>query len=316
VDLKGNLLIAEAYRIDSVPPCTFTLTPSSVSVPASGGTNGLQVNATPVCAWQARSDASWIGLTSSKQATGPGSLFISFAENTSTAPRIGTIGVAGQTFTLTQAGAGPPSLTAFQPTLTLRLPAGFYIAEATLAPGARGGFWGIEVLTSLGQAAGGFNLGGGLHPSGAYPGFGAFLLSEAQKVTATLNGFLPEGAQFTLRLLDSNRQLIGTPVSGAPPLQLAQDLQPGFYIVEVASSATVPANFLLALGANFFAGGVDTGGYLGPGITGFGAFYVPEEQDVTIHVFGRNTYGSAGAESVILTLRDSNRNVLRVVSPP
>jgi len=316
LDLRSNLLIAESYRIDSVPPCNFSVTPASVSVPASGGTSGFQVNATSACAWQARSDATWIGLTSSKQATGPGSVYHSFAENTGTAPRTGTISVAGQTFTVTQSGATPPAATAFQPTLTLRLPAGFYIAEATLAPGARGGFWGLEVLTSLGHAAGGFNLGGGLHPGGAYPGFGAFLLSEAQKVTATLNGFLPEGAQFTLRLLNSSRQPIGAPVTGVPPLQLAQDLQPGFYIVEVANSGTVPANFLLALAADFFAGGVDTGGYLGPGITGFGAFYVPEEQDVTIHVFGRNTYGSAGAESVILTLRDSNRKVLQVVSPP
>ncbi len=316
VDLRGNLLIAEAYRIDSVPPCSFTVSPSSVSVPASGGTSGLQVNAASACAWQARSDATWIGLTSSKQVTGAGSLFLSFAENTSTAPRTGTISVAGQVITVTQAGATPPAATAFQPTLTLRLPAGFYIAEATLAPGARGGFWGLEVLTSLGQAAGGFNLGGGLHPGGAYPGFGAFLLSEPQRVAATLNGFLTEGAQFTLRLLNSSRQPIGTPVSGVPPLQLAQDLQPGFYIVEVANSGTVPANYLLSLAADFFAGGVDTGGYLGPGITGFGAFFVPEEQDVTIHLFGRNTYGSAGAESVILTLRDSNRKVIRVISPP
>lgn len=316
VDSRGNLLIAGAYKIHSVPPCNFSLSPAAVTVPASGGTSGLQVNATPVCAWQARSDASWIGLTSTRQATGPGSLFLSFADNTSAAPRTGTISVAGQTFTVTQAGAGAPSLTAFEPTVTLRLPAGFYIAEATLAPGARGGFWGLEVLTSLGQAAGGFNLGGGLHPGSAYPGFGAFLLSEPQKVTATLNGFLPEGAQFTMRLLSSNRQVIGTPVTGVPPLTLSQDLQPGFYIVEVANNGTVPANYLLGLAATFFAGGVDTGGYLGPGITGFGAFYVPVEQDVTLHVFGRNTYGSAGAESVILTLRDSDRKVLRVISAP
>jgi hypothetical protein len=243
-------------------------------------------------------------------------LFLSFAENASLAPRAGTVSVAGQTFRVTQAAATAPAATAFQPTLTLRLPAGFYIAEATLAPGARGGFWGLEVLASQGQAAGGFNLGGGLYPNAAYPGFGAFLLSTPQKLTATLNGFLPQGAQMTLRLLDSRRQPLGSPVSGAPPLQLAQDLPPGFYVVEVTNSGSVPANYLLGLSAEFFVGGVNTGGYLGPGITGFGAFYVPEDQDVTLHLYGRNTYGAAGAESMILTLRDSNRNVVRVVSPP
>ena len=50
-------------------------------------------------------------------------------------------------------------------------------------------------------------------------------------------------------------------------------------------------------------------------ITGFGAFYLPVEQDVSMRMFGKNTYGSAGAGSLILTLRDANRNVIQQVGP-
>lgn len=204
----------------------------------------------------------------------------------------------------------------FEPTLTRSLAPGFYIVEATLAPGAPAGFWGLEVLTSLGQAAGGFNLGGALHPSSDNkPGFGAFLLMSTQTVTATLNAQVPSGTLLTMRFLDSDRRPIGNPVSGAPPLRLSYSLSPGFYIVEVNNGAASPVTFQLGLAADFFSGGVDTGGYLGADTIGFGAFYVPVAQDVTMKLFGQKTYGAGGAGSMILTLRDSNRQVLQVIGP-
>jgi len=69
-------------------------------------------------------------------------------------------------------------------------------------------------------------------------------------------------------------------------------------------------NYSLALSADFFSGGVDVGGYIGPGITGFGAFYVPVDQDVSMHIFGKNAYGAAGAGRLVLTLRNASRNVM------
>jgi hypothetical protein len=216
-------------------------------------------------------------------------------------------------FTAT-AVAGPPPAS-FEPRLTLSLTPGFYILEATLAAGAPAGFWGLEVLASKGQAAGGFNLGGALFPQASNPAFGAFLLASTQTVTATLNAQPPPGTSLTMRFLDSNRQLIGSPVTGPPPLTLAASLTPGFYIVEVYCPASVPVTYQLGLAANFFSGGVDTGGYLAADITGFGAFYVPEGQDITMMLYGRTTYGSAGAGDMILTLKDSKRDVITVVRP-
>jgi len=206
-------------------------------------------------------------------------------------------------------------LAAFEPQLTRLLSPGFYILEATLAPGAAPGFWGLEVLTSRGQAAGGFNLGGALDASGVSPAFGAFLLTAPQTVKATVNAQMPAGSALTMRFLDAQRKQIGEPVTGPAPLSLSYSLAPGFYIVEVYNSASVPVTYQLGLAADFFAGGVDTGGYLAAGLTGFGAFYVAEAQDVTMKLFGQNTYGAGGAGSMILTLKDANRQVLQVVGP-
>jgi hypothetical protein len=209
------------------------------------------------------------------------------------------------------AGGGP-----FEPQLTRFLNPGFYILEATLAPGAAAGFWGLEVLTSVGQAAGGFNLGGALPPSSSNtPGFGAFMLSTPQTVTANLNAQAPAGTSLTMRFLDSSKKLIGNPVSGPPPLQLGVPLSAGFYIVEVYNGAVSAVTYQLGLAADFFSGGVDTGGYLTSGIVGFGGFYVPVAQNVTMKLFGQNTYGSAGAGSMVLTLKDSNRQVIQTIGP-
>jgi hypothetical protein len=204
----------------------------------------------------------------------------------------------------------------YEPKLTKNLAPGFYILEATLASGAQSGFWGLEVLTSLGQAAGGFNLGGALYASsaspdfGAQPAFGAFALSTAQTVTATMNAQLPAGATLKMRFLDSNRNQLGNAATGTSPLVLSQTLAPGFYICEAYSSASTFATYQLGLAADFFSGGVDTGGFLAPGVVGFGAFYVPVQQEVTMKLYGQNTYGAAGAGSMVLTLKDANRNVI------
>ena len=221
------------------------------------------------------------------------------------------LGNAADVRAASTAGSG-----AFEPQLTRFLNPGFYILEATLASGAGAGFWGLEVLTSVGQAAGGFNLGGALHPAASNtPGFGAFMLSTPQKVTANLNAQAPSGTSLTMRFLDSNKTLIGNPVSGAPPLQLGASLSPGFYVVEVYNSAPTPVTYQLGLAADFFSGGVDTGGYLAPDTVGFGAFYVPVAQNATMKLYGQKTYGSAGAGSMVLTLKDSNRQILQIVGP-
>jgi uncharacterized protein (TIGR03437 family) len=85
-------------------PCAYSLSPASASVGASGGTGSVAIATAAGCSWQAASGANWISVSPSS-GTGPGTLTWSAAANTASAGRTGTVGVGGQTFTLSQAAA-------------------------------------------------------------------------------------------------------------------------------------------------------------------------------------------------------------------
>lgn len=192
----------------------------------------------------------------------------------------------------------------------------FYIAEASLAPGQKEGYWGMEVLVSQGQLTGGFNLGGGFEGNGQLPGFGAFSLSSPQHVAINVDAQLLPGntgqVGLDVALLSGNTRVAGS--SGQPPLSFSADLTPGFYVVQISSLPGSPrGTFQMALSADGFSGGVDVGGFITAGVTGFGGFCIPQSQKVDIHLLGNHAYGANGAGDLILTVRDQ-RNVLRTVN--
>lgn len=206
-----------------------------------------------------------------------------------------------------------------EPALTIHLAPGFYIAEVTLGEGEPEGYWGMEALAPKGTLAGGFNLGGAIQERRLPPGFGAFHLPSAQVVnlqvnTQVLPGYDASKAGVGIRILDAQRRPVGAERFGTNAVQFQQQLDAGFYIVEVRGGDSGPhATFQLSLNAGAFAGGADAGGFITAGLTGFGAFFIPEEQDVTIRVLGRPSYGTDGAGALRLTLRDASRAVLRTV---
>ncbi len=79
--------------------CSYALSPTSVTVGANATTGSSSVTASSGCAWTATSDASW--LTTSSSGNGNGTVTYSVAANTGTS-RVGTITIAGHTFTVTQ----------------------------------------------------------------------------------------------------------------------------------------------------------------------------------------------------------------------
>jgi hypothetical protein len=82
--------------------CRYRVAPSAANVDAAGGTISVDVQADSSCEWAAVSDTGWIRLTAG--ATGKGNGAVTLAvEASSGAPRSGTIRVAGQTVTVTQA---------------------------------------------------------------------------------------------------------------------------------------------------------------------------------------------------------------------
>ncbi|MEP6635973.1 MAG: BACON domain-containing carbohydrate-binding protein, partial [Acidobacteriota bacterium] len=86
--------------------CTFSINPTSVSVAAGGGTGSVTVTAGAGCTWTAVSNATFITITSGSSGSGNGTVNYSVAFNGGTSSRTGTMTVAGQTFTVTQAGTG------------------------------------------------------------------------------------------------------------------------------------------------------------------------------------------------------------------
>jgi len=84
--------------------CTYSITPTSNAIIASGGNGSVSVTALSGCVWTATSNASWITITSGSSGNGNGTVAYSVAQNTSTSSRTGTLAIAGQTFTITQAG--------------------------------------------------------------------------------------------------------------------------------------------------------------------------------------------------------------------
>jgi hypothetical protein len=95
------------YWVDVVftpgPACSYAVSPTSDSAPAGGETGGVSVTAQAGCGWTATSNAAWIAVTGGASGSGNGTVSYTVAANSSTASRTGTMTVAGQTVTVTQA---------------------------------------------------------------------------------------------------------------------------------------------------------------------------------------------------------------------
>ena len=87
----------------SVQPCSFSISPTSISVPSGGGSFSLTVTAGGGCSWIAVSNATFLTVNAGSPGSGSGSVTFGVAANASASQRTGTLTVAGQTFTVVQA---------------------------------------------------------------------------------------------------------------------------------------------------------------------------------------------------------------------
>jgi hypothetical protein len=98
--------------------CTFALQSDTATVPAAGASGAVGVTTVAGCGWVASSDSTdWLTLTN---AAGTGSSDARFAvqPNPAASPRVGTLTIAGLTYTVTQAAA-PCSYTLALPGITV-----------------------------------------------------------------------------------------------------------------------------------------------------------------------------------------------------
>jgi len=95
------------------PPCTFAVSPTSGSAPAGGGSVAVAVTASaPTCGWTAQGTVSAPHLSVSPAAgSGSGTVTVGVAAHTALSSRVGTVTVAGQAVTVTQAAFVPLPVT-------------------------------------------------------------------------------------------------------------------------------------------------------------------------------------------------------------
>jgi len=89
---------------ETVIPCAYSISPTSQTFGAGSGTGSISVTAQTGCTWTASSGAAWVSITSGASGSGNGTVNFSVQSNTCTGTRTATLTVAGETFTVTQAG--------------------------------------------------------------------------------------------------------------------------------------------------------------------------------------------------------------------
>ncbi len=101
----------QTYTINQASGCSYSLTPTSISLDGGSGSGSFAVATQEGCSYTAVSNASWITITAGGTGTGNSTVSFSAAANTGVA-RTGTITVGGQTFTINQAAGCSYALSA------------------------------------------------------------------------------------------------------------------------------------------------------------------------------------------------------------
>ena len=109
---NGLILASASYQggapqIVELVPCTYSLSSTSISPGVAAVSSSVMVTCPAGCDWTAVSNASWVTIISGASGTGNGTVNFDIAANPG-AGRVGTLTVAGQTFTVNQAGLPSP----------------------------------------------------------------------------------------------------------------------------------------------------------------------------------------------------------------
>ena len=92
-------------------PCSFTVSPTALSIAAAGGSASISVTTTSGCAWTASQSSSWVTITSGSKGSGSGFVTITVAGNTTDSSRTTSLTVAGQSVVVSQPSAKPATPT-------------------------------------------------------------------------------------------------------------------------------------------------------------------------------------------------------------
>jgi uncharacterized protein (TIGR03437 family) len=104
--------------------CSYSLSTASQGIGASGGVGSVGVTASPGCDWTAASNDAWLSVTTGASGNGNGTVGFLAAPNPGVSQRSGTLNIAGQTFTVTQAGTALNCTYTLGPTIQSIVPVG------------------------------------------------------------------------------------------------------------------------------------------------------------------------------------------------
>jgi len=97
----------EQIAVSQAPAaCTFKLSSTGDTIGVAGGRLTVSVSTLSGCVWTAASAASWIAVTSGGSESGSAAVALVVGSNDG-APRVGTVNIAAQTYTVAQDGSTP-----------------------------------------------------------------------------------------------------------------------------------------------------------------------------------------------------------------
>ncbi|NOT58740.1 MAG: hypothetical protein HOP19_00790, partial [Acidobacteria bacterium] len=107
----------QSFTVTQASGCTYALSATSANVAASSGNQSVNVTSGAGCTWAAASNATWLTVTSGATGNGNGAVNYSVTANGG-AQRTGTLTIAGQTYTVTQASGCTYALSSASGTVT------------------------------------------------------------------------------------------------------------------------------------------------------------------------------------------------------
>jgi uncharacterized protein (TIGR03437 family) len=145
VDSAGNLYIADEFNdrvrlLTPVGQCTYSVSPTTLQAPASGGNLTVSIQTTASCSWAVSGLPGWITVYGASSGAGSATVTFVAAPNSGTALRT-TMSIAGVSVTVTQ----PAATTSLLPTIMSVTNAASY-ATGAVSPG--------ELVTIFGTSIG------------------------------------------------------------------------------------------------------------------------------------------------------------------
>lgn len=161
--------VTQSGHSEPPPSCSYSIDPAAQSIGAGGGIGSpVRVTTGNGCTWTARSNVSWITVTSGSSGSGSGSAIFTVAANSGEA-RSGTLTIADRTLTVTQATNCTYTLNRG----TVQVPATGGTREVIVATNARCGWTASTTATWISITAGATGTGNGTVEFTVRPNTGA-----------------------------------------------------------------------------------------------------------------------------------------------